>query len=325
MSSSDQDGEFTNFRALNDVINRIKATRKHNTFRMRRADLKRFGEWCLEEGVDPVEASWRDLDRFLLKEEGVGYKQGTMKARFYSLQVCYEAFSGVFGLREENPVEHLHEEDYLSVEEGGSGEVYVYVDAQEVDVLANHVGPPAVRNELLIRLTFQTSCRPSTLVRIGIENIDRDKRTIRVFSPKLNSAQRDVDPWRTVVYQESLDHLIRIYLEGGERDRYTAAKSSDGLFLGPKGPLGEAVPNRVVKDAAERAGIQEVLWRDAAGNDRRRITAKALRHGHAVNALKSGVDPRSVQKQMGHEDLETTVDYLRFLKSDLIDAYGNWS
>lgn len=41
-----------------------------------------------------------------------------------------------------------------------------------------------------------------------------------------------------------------------------------------------------------------------------------LRHSWAVNALRAGVDLVSVQRQLGHTDLETTAIYLRFAPPD---------
>jgi len=79
--------------------------------------------------------------------------------------------------------------------------------------------------------------------------------------------------------------------------------------------------NEIVKDAAENAGIQNVINRDALDRSRHRITAHALRHGHAVTALKSGIDVRTVQKHLGHTDIETTMEYLQLIDDDVMEAY----
>jgi len=74
----------------------------------------------------------------------------------------------------------------------------------------------------------------------------------------------------------------------------------------------------LIKEAADEAGIQEVMYHDA-GNPRHKITAHSLRSGFAVRALTSGVDRRSVQKQLGHADVEQTMTYLKYRDSDVED------
>ena len=43
------------------------------------------------------------------------------------------------------------------------------------------------------------------------------------------------------------------------------------------------------------------------------ITVYCLRHTYATMALRSGVDLRTVQRNMGHSDIRTTMDYLHYL------------
>jgi site-specific recombinase XerD len=43
------------------------------------------------------------------------------------------------------------------------------------------------------------------------------------------------------------------------------------------------------------------------------ITVYCLRHTYATMALRSGVDLRTVQRNMGHWDIRTTMDYLHYL------------
>lgn len=48
-------------------------------------------------------------------------------------------------------------------------------------------------------------------------------------------------------------------------------------------------------------------WTEGSGK-RCRVTAHALRHGHGVHSLKSGIDIRTVQKHLGHAKLEIYRD-----------------
>lgn len=51
------------------------------------------------------------------------------------------------------------------------------------------------------------------------------------------------------------------------------------------------------------------------------ITAHKFRHGHAIYCVQNGMDIRTIQQQLGHEDLGTTAVYLQFAVGDRKKAY----
>jgi len=60
----------------------------------------------------------------------------------------------------------------------------------------------------------------------------------------------------------------------------------------------------------------------AVGVERKRANARALRHGHAVHALLSGVPLNIVQEALGHASAVTTSIYTRVIGRDIADYYA---
>lgn len=149
---------------------------------------------------------------------------------------------------------------------------------------------------------------------IKLGDLDRDERRICIYSQKTGDT-------RTVFYQSSLDFLLDQWIDGGYRDAYSVAANSDYLFVTRRSEQFTFNSiNKVVRKAADNAGIQKVLYEDASGNSRYRITTHALRHGFAVQCLKNEMNISTLSDLMGHENLETRKKYLQFTNDDLADA-----
>ena len=66
--------------------------------------------------------------------------------------------------------------------------------------------------------------------------------------------------------------------------------------------IDESTVNKTIKQAARQAGIQKS------------VSSHTLRHSFATHLLESGADIRTVQEQLGHRDVKTTVIYTHVLK-----------
>jgi site-specific recombinase XerD len=59
----------------------------------------------------------------------------------------------------------------------------------------------------------------------------------------------------------------------------------------------------------------------AAGITKRRVSVHTLRHCYATHLLEAGVNPRIIQRYMGHSQLETTMVYFHLTQKGTEDAY----
>lgn len=301
---------------IEDFLADVKASKAQATYSNRKSDLKRYQQWLEHEELELTEVGHKDVHRFL-RNQAQEFSDATVKSRYTSVKLLYDFLVGIWDEMEKSPVEDLKRSDYTG---NGDGKKHqkadvVYVTPDEMDAMVEHAPNPSLRNELLLRLLWQTGLRRGELAIIEIENIDRDVRAIEVWSPKTKE-------WRTVFYQPSLDFLMNQWLDSGYRGSYMSAADSPYLFVSKRAEqLSSHAVNEIVKKAAENAEIQDVMYEDGGGQKRHRITAHAIRHGHAVQALKSGIDIRTVQKHMGHSDIETTMKYLRLIDDDVRESY----
>lgn len=302
-------------------LRRVKAMKAEQTYATYKTNLKQFDAWVDDRGYDLTEMGALDLEEYFFEMKDEGYAPNTIGSRFESVRGLYNTLCNKFDAIDENPFENLRRSEYVTKNTRKHDESNIsYVTPKEKEALCENVPSPTLRNELLIRLLWQTGARKSEIVVVELDDVDRENRSITLWSNKTKEH-------RTVYYQSSLDLLFDQWLDGGYRASYKTAEDSPYLFVSERSEHihVDTVNTKVVKRAAEAAGIQEVLYTDKSGNKRYRITPHALRHGHAVHALKNGIDVRTVQQHLGHADLEMTMKYLQLIDDDVKEGYRDFS
>jgi integrase/recombinase XerD len=253
----------------------------------------------------PFEATTADLRKFLrhqLKNRRLA--GGTVRTRRWAVAAFYEELAGVreeLGLPEfESPAAGLDLSDWPELRENETGE-FRALDPSAVARLAASVPAPALRNELLVRLLYQTGLRRGELARLRLSELDTARRSVRVRAP---------EPYRerTVHYRPALDSLLGRWVDVERAGLVTA--ESPFLFPTPKSEhVSPEQVNRVVREAAAAAGLQRQVDTAADGTPRRAVTAGVLRHSFAVACADAGMDPRALQRLLGQADLSTAERY----------------
>lgn len=220
----------------------------------------------------------------------------------------------------ENPYDGLDDEDKRLLRgdtkkkaglQDTTQDEYPYLKPDEISKLVDNVSSPRIRNELIIRLLFNCGFRRGELAACKLKHVDREDNSI--FIPPRKS-----DNSRIISYNEEyVGFQLSQWLDYGGRESMTYADESEYLF-----PTNDSIHisgnyiNQMVKETAEKAGIQETISEYSDGREIHKVTAHTLRHSFAMQAISSGIDIRSLQTLLGHDELDTTLIYLQQSKDE---------
>lgn len=125
-----------------------------------------------------------------------------------------------------------------------------------------------------------------------------------------------------VFYQPSLDLLMAIWLDE-RRPAVFYADESEYLFLTSHSErIRRDEIARIVRQAAESAGLQEVYGENTEGVELHSVTPHVLRHSFAMEALSNGWDVYTLSQALGHQSTEiTTSTYLHDDEEEVLGAH----
>lgn len=139
--------------------------------------------------------------------------------------------------------------------------------------------PSHTKSAAMIMMLYSTGMRVSELVSLRWEDLEPERGVAWVREGK-----GDKDRMITLS-----DRVIDV-LDGMDED-------SEYVFAGRDGQMTTRNVQRVVKRAAEQAGVDK------------KVTPHTLRHSYATHLLEDGNDLRLIQELLGHSNLQTTEIY----------------
>ncbi|ELY34881.1 site-specific recombinase xerd [Halalkalicoccus jeotgali B3] len=225
-----------------------------------------------------------------------------------------------------NPVENITLSEWNDVykeekkKEPTTKEDVSYLPPTGIEELANNVPKPRMRNELLIRLCYQTGLRRKELVKLklsdGTWHSYGRPRKITIRSENAKNGKR-----RVVGYQPSLDLLLDQWVST-IRPSLAMATQSEYLFPSNRSKhLSGQQFNSIVKKSAKNAGIQSVKAVNKSGEARSSITAHTLRHSFAMAAVEKGWNLYVLKNALGHSSVEITEMYLHEDEKEVLTNY----
>jgi integrase/recombinase XerD len=180
----------------------------------------------------------------------------------------------------------------------------------EVEKLQINIQTP--RNKLMAFTVFCTGFRNRAVRSLRLDDIDYENLTIKVRNPKgggpaYSAAMPRVlaiklKQWKQIGRKSNPWHMDHDFLFPSKRD--SGKLTSNEAFIKP------------IKDAAERAGIQEVLATTTEirngseiTKEWKKVTPHTLRHTYITYLKKSGASSDARQQAANHKNMSTTRRY----------------
>jgi integron integrase len=193
-------------------------------------------------------------------------------------------------------------------------------------VLGTMSGTP----QLVVKLLYGSGLRLMEGLRLRVQDVDFERRQVTVRDGKGAKDRYTVLPQGLVaplrehlaVVQRTHEQDLRagagtVYLPGALERKYpNAAREWGWQYVFPardlskdsrsgvvqRHHLDEATINKAIKTAVARVGIAK------------RVSSHTFRHSFATHLLQRGVDIRTIQELLGHNDVSTTMIYTHVLR-----------
>lgn len=307
---------------MQEFLDILRGTNKaETTVNEYRKGLGIYSDWLVEEDLNLYEITARDIQRYLsyLKNEK-GYAHNTIRVKFAAVSQLYDDLVTSNDL-EDNPIENVRLAEYApktTRKEEETKEERTWLSEKELKKLVNNVPAPQIRNRLVVLFQYYTGLRRQEVCDVKLSDLDREERRVQVRGKN--------ETVHTAHWQPKLDGLITRWLDLGERSASPYARESEYLFLTESSPqMSGNTINKIVKQAAENAGIQEVLYEDARGNNHYKITSHTLRHSFAMHYLQNGGSIEGLSKLLAHSSVTTTEIYGEILDERAKDEYEQFA
>jgi integrase/recombinase XerD len=152
------------------------------------------------------------------------------------------------------------------------------------------------RNHAILVLLYRAALRAEELCNLTWAKLQQrdDAGQIAVFG-------KGKDTRFVLIDEATWDEVMQLHTPDSKPDDYVFHSRQEKSRLNEsrdRGRLDESMIHRIVRDAANRAGV-------APG----KVSPHWMRHAHATHSLENGAPITLVQNTLGHKDIKTTAKY----------------
>ncbi|MDD6298552.1 tyrosine recombinase [Hornefia butyriciproducens] len=286
---------------VENFLEYITSTRKvsQNTVAAYRQDLLSFGRFLKQNGIEHYAmATNTQVVSYLMQLKQSGKSRATVNRKLASIRALYRYLQGK-GEISENPTEGIKspkinrkEISYLSIEEVES------LLATPDDSVKGK------RDRAMLEVLYATGIRVSEIIELRMSDVNLNMgfvmcsgnhgraRIVPMGGPARSALQTYLD--------ESRPALIRDQEDGPDKP----------LFVNYMG------------EQFTRQGFWKILKQyGKAANLEDKLTPQTLRNSFAMHMVQNGIDMKSLQELMGHEDILATQVYFEHMRNRIKDIY----
>ncbi len=275
-----------------------------------RGNLSTFIKWCKSKGVSDVQG----VDLALLKTHFMALKEQqlsgyTIKARKRSLNYLFDCLVEK-EIVAENPLSHLMIKPRLT------NKVWDILTLNEMGMLLegaekkhHHASPKqkltTFRDKLILKLMLSTGMRSCELSALKVKDVNLQENTLHIRGKGSNwYIKRNRIAF---IDEKNLSCELSILCSGAQPDAYLFTTNRDGR-------LKETSIYGIIKKLGLFAGLKK------------NVTPHLLRHSFCTFLIGQGADAFSVQRLMGHWQVQTTLKfYLHLTPQEVKDDWRKFS
>ena len=157
--------------------------------------------------------------------------------------------------------------------------------------------------KLFFTALFLSGCRKGELMAVGADDIDLEKSTLSIS--KSITTKTNAGPWEVTTPKNNASYRT-IYMPKSLLEKMIDLQKQNGgrFIFGGAAPLPTTTIDRVLRTAAEKAGVKRIRVHD-------------FRHSSASYLVSSGATIVAISKRLGHSNIEQTLNtYSHLMPSD---------